>query len=345
MKLLALVALAVFSVAPPLDGEDPTLRPNARAVLMVGIAGTEIDTATLFHLRDGGRSVILLGPNVSTGSALRSVAEGMTCATGGNYLLAVDHEPLRVQRLAPLIGSFPQFDGAVELQDSASDLGHDLQRRGVTMNLAPVLDLDGTSPALVGRTLGSVPDEVSVLGEAFRVGVEEARVAAVVKHFPGHGRAPEDPHRAVTTIDGPTDEELVPFRDAVEAGARAVMVGHPIYTELDPAVPASSSPATYDLLRSWGFEGVAVTDALGMVGARDGRTVAETSVAALAAGADLLIIEDPGQRERVVEAIVVAVQSGELDQSRLALAAHRVRGLASWTTGVHANCGNAWVRE
>ena len=123
------------------------------------------------------------------------------------------------------------------------------------------------------------------------------------------------------------------------------MAGHPIYTELGPAVPASSSPASYDLLRSWGFEGVAVTDALGMVGARDGRTVAETSVAALAAGADLLIIEDPGQRERVVEAIVVAVQSGELDQSRLALAAHRVRGLASWTTGVHANCGNAWVRE
>ena len=114
---------------------------------------------------------------------------------------------------------------------------------------------------------------------------------------------------------------------------------------MDAGNPASSSPAAYDLLRSWGFDGVAVTDALGMVGARNGRTIEETAIAALAAGADLLIVEDPNRRESVVDAVVAAVRSGDLDRSRLGEAAHRVRQLASWTQGLRTTCGAAWVRE
>lgn len=345
MRVLVAIAVAVLSVAPPAGSQDPTVRPDARTVLMVGITGDSLDAGTLFHLRDGGRSVVLLGPNVSTSAALQDLASDMACATSGNYLLAVDHEPLRVQRLAPLIGSFPTLDTDEEVRQFAGELGADLERLGVTMNLAPVLDLSGTSPALAGRTLGSDPGVVSLFGESFRAGVDGARVVSVVKHFPGHGRAPEDPHVSVTTIDGPTAEELAPFQNAVASGARAVMVGHPIYSHLDPTRPASSSPATYELLRSWGFDGVAVTDALGMAGARNGRTVAETAVAALAAGADLLIVEDPREREPVVDAIVAAVQSGELGQTRLGEAAHRVRRLASWAAGHVPACGPAWVRQ
>lgn len=345
MKTLVALVLAALSVAPPPGGEDPTLRPDARAVLMVGINGPSLDPGTLFHLRDGGRSLVLLGPNITTSSLLRDLAAQVSCATGGNYLVAVDHEPLRVQRLSRLIGRFPGFTTDVEMREAAAELGNDLTRIGVTMNLAPVLDLTGESPALAGRTLGTEPGAVSALGEAFRAGVEEARVASVVKHFPGHGRAPNDPHQAVTTIEGPTAEELAPFLDAVAVGARAVMVGHPIYTELDAEQPASSSPAAYGLLRSWGFDGVAMTDALGMVGARNGRSLEETAVAALEAGADLLIVEDPALRETVVDAVVSATQSGRLDRSRLSEAAHRVRRLASWTTGAQTSCGAGARRE
>ena len=123
------------------------------------------------------------------------------------------------------------------------------------------------------------------------------------------------------------------------------MVGHPIYSDIDPDLPASSAPATYELLRSWGFDGVAVTDALGMVGARAGRTIEETAVDALTAGADLLIIEDPAARESTVDAIVAAIDAGTLNRSRLAQAAHRVRILASWTAGYTTECRASWTRE
>lgn len=340
--VVALLVAASWSVAPRPGQQDPTLLRDARAVLMVGLAGESLDPGTLFHLRDGGRAVVLLGRNVASTEQVRDLARQVSCATQGSYLLAVDHEPGRVQRLAAIIGPFPMTSDPSEMREASRDLSHELLRLGVTMDLAPVLDRSGSSPALTGRTFSEDPATVVEMGEALRRGLEESRVASVIKHFPGHGQAPSDPHLAVTEVNGPGAADLAPFQLAVALGARAVMVGHPIYSELDPESPASSSPSVYRLLRSWGFDGVAVTDALGMVGARDGRTVPETAVAALTAGADLLIVEDHDDREPVVAALVAAVQSGAVDRTRLGEAAHRVRRLAAWVDGFDSTCGPAW---
>ena len=124
--------------------------------------------------------------------------------------------------------------------------------------------------------------------------------------------------------------DFLPFAAAVAAGARAIMVGHPIYEALDPDLPASLSPAVLALLRDeFGFDGVAITDALNMAGVAAGRDPGDLAVAALAAGEDLLLVIDPAQIEATVAAIVAAVATGGLTLERLQEAAARVRALAA----------------
>jgi beta-N-acetylhexosaminidase len=132
--------------------------------------------------------------------------------------------------------------------------------------------------------------------------------------------------------------DFLPFAAAVAAGARAIMVGHPIYESLDPGLPASLSPAVLRLLRDeFGFDGVAVADALNMAGVAAGRDPGALAVAALAAGEDLLLVIDPVQIEPTVAAIVAAVATGGLSRERLQEAATRVRALAAAAAPITCN--------
>jgi beta-N-acetylhexosaminidase len=156
----------------------------------------------------------------------------------------------------------------------------------------------------------------------------------VAKHFPGHGGSAVDPHDEVTPIALSREElarvDWIPFETVIAAGIEAVMVGHPVYDALDPRRPASLSPPVYELLRSeFGFDGVALTDALNMPAVTTGRTVGEIAVAALAAGADLLVNPAWSATEPTVAAIVAAVASGDLSIDRLSEAASRVEALAA----------------
>ena len=116
--------------------------------------------------------------------------------------------------------------------------------------------------------------------------------------------------------------DFPPFQAAIDAGVGAVMVGHPIYAAIDPDNPASLSPAVLDLLRtSFGFEGVAMTDAFSMQGVREGRDLADISVEAIAAGEDLLIIDRPADVEPVVLALIAAVEDSDADVREAAASA------------------------
>lgn len=126
---------------------------------------------------------------------------------------------------------------------------------------------------------------------------------------------------------------------AIAEGVGAVMVGHPIYAAIDPDNPASLSPAVLDLLRSeFAFDGVAMTDAFSMAGVREGTTLGDIAVEALAAGEDMLIVDNPSEVEPAVQAIIEAVNARRLDRDRLAQAAGRVRRLAMSVAPVE--CGS-----
>ena len=177
-----------------------------------------------------------------------------------------------------------------------------LRRRGVRVDLAPVLDLpDGP--------LGARQYRSPFFGVAFARGLGAGGVAACAKHFPGLGTL------AVSTDDRPyvrghvRDEDLAPYRAAVEAGVPCVMIGHGVYPSLGGR-RAVLEPSTYRLLRSLGFEGITITDSLSVVHGR----AARWAVAAARAGADLLLFTDPADARRAILALSPLARKGLLDR-------------------------------
>ena len=320
----------------------------ARAVLMVGLAGSGIGETVAAHLAAGGLGILLLGDDIGTAAQVRSLTREASCAAAGPLLIAVDQELGVVARLRGLVTALPSTGEALEmtpeeLEITGQLLGDEMLALGINVDFAPVLDVvAGPNPALQGRHLGADPAVVAELGLAFWRGLELAGVIAVPKHFPGHGRAAADPHDQVARVGAPLADlramDFPPFSAAVAAGARAIMVGHPVYGALDPDLPASISPVILALLRDdFGFEGVAITDALNMAGVAAGRDPGDLAVAALAAGEDLLLVVDPAQIERTTAAIVAAVATGRLPLERLQEAAARVRALAAAAAPVACN--------
>jgi beta-N-acetylhexosaminidase len=133
------------------------------------------------------------------------------------------------------------------------------------------------------------------MGSAAIKGFEAAGIASTAKHFPNHGAANEGSHvgspiieHDLSTIEA---QFLPPFEAAIDAGVPMVMVGHLIYPAIDPKLPANLSPRAIRLLRQdLGFKGVIITDALNMVGATWGGSVAQAAVEAVHAGEDMLLL-------------------------------------------------------
>jgi beta-N-acetylhexosaminidase len=181
------------------------------------------------------------------------------------------------------------------------ETGRALRRAGLEVNLAPVLDLpDGP--------LGARQFRSPFFGVAFARGLLAGGAAACAKHFPGLGSL------KFSTDDRPyvrgrvREQDLSPYRAAIEAGVPCVMVGHGVYPSLGPR-RAVLEPATYELLRSLGFEGLTITDSLSVVHGH----AAEWATAAARAGADLLLFTSPIDAARAIRALVPLARNGELD--------------------------------
>ncbi len=336
LAMTAAVPATAAAEAPPAQMER-----DARAVLLAGLPGLRVDAATKRHLDRGGRGLILFTSNLASPAQVRALTAAASCAAAAPLLVAVDQEAGPVARLRRIgIEAPPVTSSVAELASAIERMARQMRTLGINTDLAPVVDVAARPRgALRGRVVGGDPGQVAAAGSAFVAALHASRIVAVPKHFPGHGRAAADPHHTVARI-GATRSALaevdgVPFAAAVAAGARAVMVGHPVYEALDPDRPASLSPAVLGMLRDqFAFDGVAITDGLSMAGVRRGRSLATVAVAALEAGEDLLIVEGGGQVEAVVAGIVASVESGALPRERLAEAAGRVRGLASWAAPV-----------
>jgi beta-N-acetylhexosaminidase len=210
--------------------------------------------------------------------------------------------------------------------------GLEARNAGIHMTLGPVLDVNSNplNPIINTRSFGEDPEEVARLANAWIRGARDAGLLAAGKHFPGHGATEVDSHVGLPTLTASPAElaalDLVPFRRAFGAGMDGVLVGHIAVPALDGrgAPPASVSPRVISgLLRGeLGFDGLVFTDALNMGAITRNYTVAEASIQALLAGADVLL-QPPGERG-VIDAIVAAVESGRLPAARVDEAARRV---------------------
>jgi len=203
---------------------------------------------------------------------------------------------------------------------------------GVHLPFAPVLDVNNNpdNPVINVRSLGEDPQEVAALGSSLVRGIQEHGAVATGKHFPGHGDTDVDSHLDLPVIRVSRERlqglELIPFQAAVEAGVGAIMTAHIALPGVtgNGDLPATLSPAvlTGILREQMGFRGLVVTDALDMNAVDRRFPRGEAAVRALEAGADLLLM--PPDVPAAISAVVAAVESGRISESRLDVSVLRV---------------------
>ncbi|MFJ8899797.1 glycoside hydrolase family 3 protein [Streptomyces sp. NPDC102370] len=329
-----------------------TLTRDALAVLQPGFTGTTAPDWIRRRLAEGLASVALFGRNVADPGQVAALTAQLR-AERDDLLVAIDEESGDVTRLEVRTGSsFPGSHalGAVDdpalTRQVARELGRRLAECGVNLNWAPSADVNANAdnPVIGVRSFGHDTALVARHTAAYVEGLQSTGVAACTKHFPGHGDTSVDSHHALPQIDLDAttlhQRELQPFRAAIEAGTRAVMTAHIRVPVLDPDRPATLSRRILtDLLRGeLGYDGLIVTDGMEMGAVADTYGLEHGVVLAIAAGADAICVggglSDEGTVQRLQDALVAAVRSGELPEERLADAAARVRSLAEWTTGM-----------
>ncbi len=284
------------------------------------------------EVSNGAGGVILFGNGATSALSGQLSALKRLNPLGVAPLIMSDEEGGAVQRLAGLLGAMPSARtmGATltpsEIQSLAYNYGKKLLAVGVTMDLAPVLDVDGRpGPSATNpdgtRSFSAIPSVAAADGVAFAQGLQEAGVIPVLKHFPGLGGSSGNTDVApASTL--PFSElkttGLIPFEAAIEAKLPVVMMSNAIVPGLTSG-PASLSRVAIDYLRnSLGFGGLIITDSMS-AGAIEqiGLTAPQATVRAIEAGADMVMFNtvDPAVtfKESVV-ALDQAVASGSLSR-------------------------------
>ncbi|MFB0833892.1 glycoside hydrolase family 3 N-terminal domain-containing protein [Arthrobacter halodurans] len=266
-------------------------------------------------------------------------------------IVSVDQEGGTVARLKSPLTEWPTpmafgAAGDAELTERAQRaMDAELAGLGFTVNFSPDADvtIGPADPVIGARSFSSDPESAADHTVAAVRGALAAGVLPAVKHFPGHGSVTTDSHVGLPVQDAGVEElrgrDWVPFERSIEAGAPMVMLGHIAVDALEPGVPSSLSAASYKALRGLGFEGVAVTDALNMGAVEQSAPGGGAAVEALAAGADLLLM--PTGVAEAHAAVVAAVESGEVPESRLDQAAARVVAMMMWQGRMAEDAGDA----
>lgn len=319
---------------------DPELRRLAGATLLVPFPGTIPPDWVLNELAGGLGGVVLFHFNIEGPRQLSELTRALREA-GGDPVVSLDEEGGDVTRLGHRTASpYPGNAALGAVGDEAltrrvyREMGEDLRAVGVTVNLAPSVDVNAAedNPVIGTRSFGADPDLVARHGVAAIRGLRDAGIAAVAKHFPGHGSTRQDSHHLLPTVDADLDlldrRELPPFRAAVAAGVDAIMTAHVRIPAVTGDAPATLAPAAITgLLRDrLGYTGPVITDALEMRGASEALGIPEAAVRSLLAGSDLLCLgadQGPEVIEATREAIVAAVREGRLPAARLEEAADR----------------------
>ncbi len=288
--------------------------------------------------------VLLYGHNILDEKQLAAFVKDLK-ALPGAPLLCIDEEGGRVSRIAnnpafdvPRVESMAALAKAGEqaVYEAARAIGVYLRRYGFDIDFAPVADVN-TNPEniIIGaRAFSDKPEEAAPLVAAYVRGLAEDGVAGCLKHFPGHGDTRADTHLGFAASGKRWEEmracEMLPFRAGIAAGAPLVMAAH----IAAPAVTGCDAPATLcasllrDKLRGeLGFGGAVITDALEMGAIRQRYDSAQAAVAALQAGADLLLC--PLDYCAAFDGVVDAVRDGILSEARIDESLRRISNLRS----------------
>ena len=320
-----------------------TLNEKIGQMLMVGFEGPSAPPYLLDWLATGRiGGVYLFARNIESPAQVKQLVDKCHSAAKYPILVGIDQEGGAVARLRE---GFSESAGAMALgasrdtqlaEDVAYMLGRELKALGINWNFAPVADVTHNiaNPSVGTRSVGMDKDLVRDFVVAQIKGLQRAGVAATVKHFPGLGNTEIDTHDALAKISGPLDylheDDLIPFRGAVNANVPCVMTTHVMFEALDDRYPATISARVVDgLLRGeLGYDGAICTDCMEMKAIADGWGAGESAVLAVLAGVDLLLYSHRrAKQEAAYDALMQAAASQRISAERVDRSVARIQAL------------------
>ena len=277
--------------------------------IMLDVVGTELDADDIRRLQHplvGG--VILFARNFKNSAQLKTLTAAIHSVRQPPLLIAVDHEGGRVQRFREGFTKIPPMRELGKIWDKhpkrarqlAEEAGWilaaELRAHGVDFSFTPVLDMDyGESQVIGDRAFHRDAHAISELAFALMLGLKRGGMAAVGKHFPGHGFVVADSHVAIPVDERSFDEiaqhDMQPFRQMIDDGLAAIMPAHVIYPKVDSKPAGFSERWLQKVLRQrLEFNGVIFSDDLSMEGAVVAGDVTQRALAALQAGCDMVLL-------------------------------------------------------
>jgi beta-N-acetylhexosaminidase len=319
-------------------------RDKIGQLFMIGFDGTTVTpelAAFIKEYKPGG--VILFSRNLESAEQIIELTNKLqACSPHAPLLIAIDQEGGRVSRLPKEFTIFPPCEVLGRCNSSelayaaAATIAKELKAVGINMNMAPVLDVNSNpaNPVIGDRAFGTTPEPVCELGLATVGGLQDHRVVACGKHFPGHGDTNADSHKELPVVAAPRERleqiELPPFRHAAAHGVATMMTAHVVYRALDDQRPATLSPAIIGkLLREeLQYDGVVLTDDLEMHAIIDHFGIEEATVQSILAGCDMpLICKDRNREVAAITALDKAVADGSITVERLEQSLARIARL------------------
>ncbi|MGH8032615.1 MAG: beta-N-acetylhexosaminidase [Luteimonas sp.] len=316
-------------------------------MLVIGVAGTELTAQERDWLQhDACAGVILFTRNFASRAQIADLSAAIRDAAPRPQLICVDQEGGRVQRFREDYSALPALqdfgrqyaaDPVVALDQArqhAQLMASEVRASGVDLSFAPVVDLGRGNLAIGDRAFSDDPQVVAEFTRAYIRGMHAARMAATLKHFPGHGSVGADTHFDGAIDDRSLDDiranDLLPFVAGIDAGADAVMLAHVVYPQVAPEPAGYSRMWIEDILRGdrasggLGFRGVVFSDDIGMAAACSVGGVKSRIHAHLDAGCDAVLVCHP----ELVEDALAAIAGRTLNT--MALTGLIGRGYRGW---------------
>ncbi|MGB4268276.1 MAG: beta-N-acetylhexosaminidase, partial [Spirochaetota bacterium] len=311
--------------------EDLNMESLLGQMLIIAVPSNKIDEKTIAIIkkyRPGG--VILFGYNLDNGTC-KSLADDLQElameSIGVPLFISIDQEGGRVKRIQNGITQFPGNFALGVVNDPsktytmAQILGIQLRLSGINMNYAPVVDVNNNpdNPVINIRSFGCDPDLCASLGKAYIKGLQKSGCIAVAKHFPGHGDTYQDSHLTLPVIYKSLSQlehiELVPFKQAIDAGVECIMTAHIAFPSMGINIPATTSSFFLsDILRkSLKFKGVIITDDLEMKGISGIQSYGNAAVNSIKAGADIVLISSyENHVQEIIDSLKGALHKGDI---------------------------------